>query len=176
MTAAMFALTSSTYAQGDFSKARWDKHTKKEQPVSFKAETPTTGSGLILYSTPSFITNFLTGSITDGKFTPNGSLTPGFAYSINFGRYRANESGTTLTNWVGAQAFATVGGIGNVGTPGMNTSVILGGAVNVSAYGQIGYGYDVISKKGTLVVGLALPLNVLADGILASILWTKPDK
>lgn len=170
----MLTLTTSTYSQGEFSKERWQKRFAKEQPVAFKAETPTTGSGLILYSTPSIVTTLMTGSFTDGKFTPNGSFIPGFAYSVNFGRYRVTETSTTYTNWIGAQAFATVGGIGLPDQAGMKASFIFGAAINFSSYGQIGYGYDPISKKGTLVAGVAFPLNVIADGIMATIIWTKP--
>lgn len=178
----LFTLFLVGYSQGgfEFSHKRWEKFNSpksansKLDTAKFKLDKvsiPSTGTGLTIYGTPSFVTNFITLQYTNGSFVPTGSLTPGFEYSVILAHYNAQATQTTFTNYAGLGVFAVAGGTGSPLTPSFTGGV----SISISSYGQVGYGYDFINKRGEFVAGLALPLNVIEQGIMSSIFWVKPQ-
>lgn len=172
-------LTFSVFSQGEFSHKAWNNYLKKH-PVSIKKDSiktykislPTTGSGLIIYGTPSVVTTFLTIPFSNGVFqSPDGSVQPGLQYTVELAHYNVNSIGVPLTNYFGIGGFAVAGGLGSSTSPKLKGSVIGGIAVNISSYITIGYGEDFINKTGSLVIGGKFDLSNIEQGFLGSIFW-----
>ena len=171
----IFACAGYSQSGFSFSKKRWDKIVPPPPPklgLELKSHMPTSGSGLLIFGSPSFVTNFTAFPYVNGNFQSTASLTPGFEYSFNFGSYKVTPAQTNVTEYTGIGIYATAGGVGST----LKSSLAAGVSLSVSSFGQIGWGRDFINKRNEFIVGAAFPLNLVEQGIMASVFWHKENK
>jgi len=183
LLALLITTPSATHAQ-EIGLKKWNAYLQRHHPEMLRppvrrtgatATLPATGSGLVIYGTPNFITNFAEVQYTGGSFKPAGGVDPGINYVFGFGRYSIQANGNpNITTIISGQVFATAGGMSGA-SPGLSPSMNAGLAIGFSQYAQVGWGYDLLQKHSFFVIGASLPLITIAQGVTASIFWVKAE-
>ena len=173
VSAVLLLLTVGLGAQAQaLSKERVNKYrgtVAQAKAKTAKALAPAvSGTGTIVYSTPSFGIGALVIQKSLSGWAATGTITPSFSYSIGCGQYTSNADGSlTIEPYVNLGAFVAAGIIPQSILSG---SVQLGGSLGIYKYNSLAIGYDAITKKPFFALGASISLFTFKQGLGSSII------